>query len=206
MSALTALDADRISESLPSFHALLRAKTRDVHERLHRHRGFASIQDGSITLAAYRCLVTRLYGFYCPFEAAVGVVPERSVWIADDLRVLGIDRDAVASIPRCTALPRMLGEAQRLGALYVIEGSTLGGRELFAHLDHLFGVGVTDGRRFLFGRGAATVCAWRDYLARLSSGAHDPATASAIADAAVDTFSSFEKWLAGWNEKTHEST
>jgi heme oxygenase len=186
-------------------HALLRHTTGDVHQRLHRHDGFASIQDGSCTLDAYRRLLLRLHGFHRPFEAAADLEPERSAWLADDLAVLGIDAQALEAAASCRDLPRLHDDPRRVGALYVVEGSALGGRDLFRGLDHLFGERTVAGRRFFHGRGAATIDRWKDYLARLAQCASDPTRTRAIIDAAVETFACFEHWMADWNEAPHDS-
>jgi hypothetical protein len=104
----------------------LREATAAAHERLHHHPGFAAIQDGTIDLAHYRSLLVRLYGFYVPFEAAAGIAGDRSNWLRADLAAVG--GYALATIPRCTSLARLDTQARQLGALYVVEGSTLGGR------------------------------------------------------------------------------
>jgi len=186
-------------------HALLRHTTRDVHQRLHGHAGFASIQDGTCSLDAYRRLLLRLHGFHRPFESAADLEPERSAWLADDLAVLGVDAHALNSAASCSVLPRLQGDPRCVGALYVVEGSALGGRELFRGLDHLFGAQTVAGRRFFFGRGAATIERWKDYLARLTRCASDPARTMAINDAAVETFACFEHWMADWNETPDDS-
>jgi heme oxygenase len=176
----------------------LRAATGEIHALLHQHTGFAAIQNGSIDLAAYRALILRLYGFYAPFEAAVGIGSERSTWLLQDLAAVGINGATMATIPRCTALTAFDTPGRRLGALYVVEGSTLGGRHLARHLDSLFGSEGSAGRRFFIGRGAHTSAAWNAFLAQLSSSAGATAARMEIVAAAVRTFSIFHEWLNGW--------
>jgi hypothetical protein len=65
--------------------------------------------------------------------------------------------------------------ARRLGALYVVEGSTLGGRHLARNLDPLLGSTESAGRRFFLGRGADTNAAWIGFLARMTLFAGTPA-------------------------------
>ncbi len=76
-------------KAVPSLRQELRAATQDVHDRLHRHAGFAAIQDATIGLADYQDLIVRLYGFYVPFEDAAAIGPDRSNWLAGDLEALG---------------------------------------------------------------------------------------------------------------------
>jgi heme oxygenase len=184
----------------PSCREVLRAATRGPHERLHLHPGFSAVNDGTITLPDYRALLIRLYGFYLPFERAVGVDPIRSHWLERDLAGLGAGAEMVSRIGLRADIPRYDGPERRLGALYVVEGSALGGRQLCRGLDRLLGANSIEGRRFFAGRGAGTGVAWRRYLDRLTSAAGEPKARAALVGAAVETFEVFETWLGGWSD------
>ena len=187
---------------VPSLRLALRTATQAAHDRLHRHAGFASIQDSTIGLADYQDLIGRLYGFYVPFEAAMAIRPERSNWLARDLEALDIKRPLDA-FPKCGHVPRLDSAHRRLGALYVAEGSALGGRDLARGLDRLLTAGVTKGRQFFIGRGAGTSDAWKAYLARLSAVPPEPSARVEIVKGAVETFTAFEHWLNGWSNASH---
>ena len=186
----------------PHLHLALRAATEEMHERLHRHVGFAAIKSAAIRMSDYRELIVRLYGFYVPFEEAVATESIRCAWLEEDLRALGLVhlRDTV---PRCPPIPRLADPHFRLGARYVAEGSALGGRELARGLDRLLGQDVMEGRRFFIGRGCRTGEAWRDYLAQLSSAPAEPSARAQIVQGAVATFTAFENWLGGWSTLSH---
>lgn len=179
----------------------LRAATSEQHARLHRHTGFAAVQSGTIILGDYRALLMRLYGFHVSFEAALGTDADRSDWLQEDLASGMMGAHALSTIPRCT-MPAFDTPASRLGALYVVEGSTLGGRQLARGLERLFGADGSSGRRFFLGRGAKTGAAWHAFLARLTLGAGTPHEHREIVAAAVRTFSLFEEWLRGWRDFT----
>jgi len=189
-------------KAVPSLRLALRAATQDVHDRLHRHAGFAAIQDATIGLADYQDLIVRLHGFYVPFEAAVAIEPDRSNWLAGDLEALDLKRPLHA-FPKCWHVPRLDSAHLRLGALYVAEGSALGGRDLARGLDRLLGRDVTEGRQFFIGRGAGTGEAWRSYLAQLSAAPTEPSARAEIIKGAVETFAAFEHWLNGWSTSSH---
>ncbi len=178
----------------------LRAATADIHARLHRHPGFAAIQNRTIDLVGYRRLLVRLYGFHAAFEAAFGIAGDRSTWLKEDLTAIHGEGDTPESVPLCTALTAVAAPAGELGALYVVEGSMLGGRHLARHLDPLLGAAGTAGRRFFLGRGADTNAAWTAFLERLTSSALAPADVEETVDAAVSTFGIFQEWLGGWRD------
>jgi heme oxygenase len=202
MNAFGQVDRSAIGDdpALMSCRAALRAATQAPHERLHHHAGFARVKDGTISLPEYRALLIRLYGFYRPFDRAVGNDTARTRWLARDLAWLGVTAAALAQVRFCTDIPPCDTTARKLGALYVIEGSALGGRQLYRGLDRLFGQDGVDGRRFFAGRGTGTGAAWTGYLHRLAAVGADRVGRAAAIDAAIETFAVFEHWLGGWSE------
>ena len=182
----------------------LREKTATIHERLHQHDGFHALQSGKIDPRGYRDLLRRLYGFYLPYEAAAQAAPERSDWLRCDLSSLALPNQTCLAIPLCEHVPILNSAERRMGASYVVEGSTLGGRTLALRLDGICGVGVADGRRFFQGRGAGTGDAWSGILNRLNDYDEDETTHAAVVDAALETFTCFEQWMAGWNTASND--
>jgi len=195
-----ATGGDRLDLEAPSCRELLRSATQGPHERLHRHAGFSTVKDGTITFPDYLALLTCLYGFYRPFEPAVGVERIRSQWLERDLASLGVEAATFPRIPLCAEIPQYDGLERRLGALYVVEGSALGGRQLCRGLDRLLGASAIEGRRFFAGHGAGTGDAWRDFLDRLAAIGPEPRGRAALVGAALETFEVFETWLRGWDE------
>jgi heme oxygenase len=181
---------------------ILRAATQAPHQRLHHHAGFARVADGTITLAEYRALLGRLYGFYLPFESALGLDPIRTQWLTMDLAWLGGDAAALSRLRVCATLPAFDGRERQLGAQYVSEGAALGGRQLCRGLDGLLGGDNPDGRRFFAGRGAATGAAWSSFLDQIATIGQGPFGRAALVAAALETFERFECWLDGWREET----
>ena len=179
----------------------LRSATKNVHERLHGHRGLAAVQAGTIDIVDYTALLRRLYGFHRPFEVAMRAAPHRTTWLESDLAVLGVDAGKRMSLPRCGVFPEKATRESLLGARYVIEGSALGGRGLARQLDGLLGPGVTAGRRYFSGHGSSTGAIWRDYLLRLTAVPDVGTKRKAVVEGAVQTFAVFEQWLAGWDNE-----
>lgn len=151
-----------------------------------------------------RYLLRRLYGFYLPYETPVQTAPERSDWLRHDLASLGLPNKVRLGMPLCEHVPMLNSAERRLGALHVVEGSTLGGRTPALRLDGICGVGVADGRRFFQGRGDGTGDAWIGILNRLNDCDDDETTHAAVVDAALETFAYFEQWTAGWNTVSND--
>ena len=189
---------------MPSLRQMIKQATGEVHQRLHLHPGFAAVQNGSISLKSYQRLLARLYGFYVPFEIEAQISPERSQWLERDLDATDRVEMALTLPPLCTGIPQLKSPERLLGAMYVVEGSAVGGRVLAANLDNLLGHGVREGRQFFEGRGTATGFAWHRYLAQLDHFDHDPDIRDQVVGAALETFLVFECWLDGWSTLTHE--
>jgi heme oxygenase len=191
-------DIDELREQ--SYHDLLKAATRAPHERLHHHAGFSAVKDGVISRPDYQALLICLYGFYLPFETAIGIEPIRTRWLESDLAWFGIEAGKLSSTRLCADIPHYDWLERKLGALYVVEGSALGGRALCRGLDALLGVSAIEGRRFFAGRGAGTGAAWLGFLAQIVALGSDPITRATLVHGAVETFELFENWLHGWDE------
>ena len=124
----------------------------------------------------------------------------RSHLLAADLGVLGVKpdpgREADGELPRIGAF------ASAFGALYVIEGSRLGGRVLARHVSAAVGAPVEGALAFLRGGGSSddTGALWKELLLTLDGYAAqgDTRTRDAIISGAVDTFGCFDSRLAHW--------
>lgn len=186
----------RLAARGPGVRDEIRAATRAVHERLHGHPGLAAVADGTISRTDYRALLGRLLGFHRAIERAAGWDDRRSTALRDDLAALGLTPAAIDALPLCALLPDLRAPERRAGALYVVEGSALGGRVLAQALRPLLGEAEAGRRFFTAGGGPG---AWRACLDAMDRIAADAAARRRMIGAAEDTFSAFEAWLAGWD-------
>ena len=194
--------------------ARLREATREPHERMHAHEGFGGAASGILPLPAYRDLLARLFGFHKAFDAGFAAAPTefaeaiclparaRSSDLAQDLAVLACDLN-LDRLPICQDLPRPRNEAEWLGALYVTEGSTLGGAQIARALENIRPDGK--GRRFFLAYGERRSEMWRLFVARLESIGDDPAAAAAAEISALRTFEEFETWMRDWRDAARQA-
>jgi heme oxygenase len=174
----------------------LRAETRTDHDRLENGLRLA---DPGLTLARYREILSRFYGFWAEWEPRVADVvadeeflaPRRRLHLLrDDLRALGVAPEA---LPVC-APPPMRNRGEGFGALYVMEGSTLGGRVIVKRL-HAIGLSPeTGGCSYFAGYGTATGAMWSRFIERLEAEA-DAGGAAAILRGARATFATLGDWM-----------
>jgi heme oxygenase (biliverdin-IX-beta and delta-forming) len=195
----------------------LRTATATAHERMHAHAGFGAAAAGTIEAPDYRRLLVRLYGFHRPFEdaarSAVDLfrmdldlrVRARSHLLLADLQTIGFEPSAAATLPLWRPSVRLVSKGSLLGALYVLEGSTLGGVQIARALKNRVGNGLGKALLFFVGRGERQGAIWRELLRELESLREDDEEAMRAEDAAVATFKAFEDWMAGWRTEADAS-
>ncbi len=178
----------------------LRATTRQQHLQVEQSMTplFQSIE----TQEHYAVLLRLFYGFYKPLQDLIdgyidaGKLPDYSFrrkaeWILDDLDYLG-DTDTISIVSR--NLPYISSASAAMGALYVLEGSTLGGRIISQLIqEKLPGI---DGRSLSFFQGYKTETGkkWTAFLEALHlySG---PAQSEELIRAANETFEKLGYWI-----------
>ncbi len=205
------------SSGMSAMRWRLRAATASTHERMHAHAGFGAAAAGTIETPDYRRLLVRLYGFHRPFEdlarSAMDVfgidldmsARARSPLLLADLQAIGLAPNTAATLPLWRPSVRLGSKGSVLGALYVLEGSTLGGVQIARALKTRVGNGLGKALLFFVGRGARQGAMWRDLLEELKSLREDDDEAMQAEDAAVATFKAFEDWMAGWRTEVDAS-
>jgi heme oxygenase len=187
-------------ESCSSMHARLRERTRDSHRAaecaMDLGRRLASIQGYIELLQALARVHGAFEEVFARFDWTQLQIDlegrKRTRWLAEDLTALA------TSVARPTSLavaPENLFEA--LGALYVLEGSTLGGRIVFERATALQGISRRHGARFFYGHGQRTGLLWREFLAVLErSAAAQSVEADFVERGAVRAYAEFISHLS----------
>lgn len=185
--------------------ARLKAGTRQAHLQLEAKLGLprciASLEDYQ------RCLIG-FYRLYAPLEASLARFPQwpelglnlaersRAPWLLADLRALGAIAPAQLAWAPDSALPALPGFASALGALYVLEGSTLGARFILLHLEGIFGSKLAGANAFFAAHGERNAAMWNDLKSTVDRfGAAHPAQAEAVIAGAAATFQAVEDWM-----------
>src|SRR5208283_5357264 len=104
----------------------------------------------------------------------------------------GLGREAIAQLPVWIPPRPLASLAALLGALYVLEGSTLGGAQIARALKGRIGGETEEGRRFFLGHGDRHGAMWAEFVERLEVLSEDSDEADQATDAAVATFEEFE--------------
>ena len=176
----------------------LRRETASDHERVDRLLPF---MNPDLTRGLYAGVLQRLHGFVKGWEVrAAASAPE-------DLRLLLKERQRSSLLARdldffSAALPGTLFTPSEsffetrpafLGAVYVVEGSTLGGRFIAKHVEQRLLLRPGEGDAYFTGAGDRTGSLWREVLALL--GAIPEQDSEAVCSAAKAMFAAFEQWM-----------
>lgn len=180
----------------------LKSETAALHELAEQH---VRILDEDATPADYHRYLVAMHGYHAPLEerfaahaglAAAGFeapLRKKRHLIERDLTSLG---DPLTAWPACPRLPDTGPLARAVGAAYVIEGSTLGGRFILAKLPPGLAPLRGGATAFLEGYGAATGDRWRAFGDLVGRAVGSPAEEDAAVDAACETFACLIDWLA----------
>ncbi|HEV7331416.1 MAG TPA: biliverdin-producing heme oxygenase [Flavisolibacter sp.] len=146
----------------------------------------------------YAVVLKMFYGYFHPVEKQIeqhlpiSSLPDLSERrkadsILEDLRLIGHGSD---SLPLCTALPPIGNTAQAFGALYVLEGSTLGGKQIAKMLakNPILPAGAT---RFFTGYGDQTGTKWKGFLEVFNQQSEQ----ETIITSANETFNFLKGWM-----------
>jgi heme oxygenase len=180
----------------------IKAETAGHHRRIERQFG---ILDPHLSLDDYRLWLERLFGFHSPLEARVDAWASalavdwdgrrKTPLLRADLSFLGLDDPAIAELPLCRDLPALPDLGSVFGVLYVVEGSTLGGRIIARHLRERLAVQAGAGASFFSGYGADLDARWQAFRRRLTEAASSPDIEARMVIAARDTFDALGRWL-----------
>jgi heme oxygenase (biliverdin-IX-beta and delta-forming) len=175
---------------LNALHQRLREVTLDDHRAVEQELPFTRPDLDASGLAS---LLAALLGFFAPLEERLlqrlgEEMPEllgriRAPALREDLAALG----HTAQVPLCGELPELRSRGEATGALYVLEGSLLGGQHIARHLASL---GL---RARAFETPPHEVAArWRQVMSLLDP--HRP-DADEVLEGALLTFRSLRRWL-----------
>ena len=195
---------------------LLRNATHADHVRLNQHPLLKGIGQPDYSYDMYRTVLAAYFHFYRALETAIDrciashAIPfdyetrRKLPWIGADLAYFGIDPECAPWCPQAPlAAIDLDSEGALVGALYTIEGSTLGGQVISRQIGANLGLQRERGGRFFHAYGDAIGPMWNafeDYLnltlARLE-------THPAARSAARRTFAALEDHLDEYHLRLH---
>jgi len=194
-----------VAPSAPSLSAQLRTQTAPLHREVEIKLGLP----GAIgNRDEYLVWLARFFGLYEPLENSLADfcywndlglelrARNHCTCLVADLEALGANPD---DLPRADrgVLPELPSFAHALGALYVLEGATLGGRVILRDLDARMGTTISGATRFFGGRGDAVPLMWMAFRSAVDGfGQERPELRADVVSGAELTFASIKVWFA----------
>lgn len=177
--------------------ASLRAATRSHHERLDAGLSFP---EALASRTGRRRMAGRFYGWQAGVERALGDLLSdiEGLELETRLRAAGFDADLraleldMAGLPICP-VPAVRTPGEAMGLLYVVEGSTLGGKVIRQRVRA--GGGDLEGLGFLDPYGVRTGEMWRAFLGVLEREACSDGVRGDVVRGGVMGFEQAELWL-----------
>jgi heme oxygenase len=182
----------------------LREATTSLHLEVERALG---LPDAIKDLGGYARCLRQFYRLYQPLEVVLGSFNNwqaagididacaQAGRLAADLRVLGVEPTTLEAAPR-QSMPRLPDFAQALGALYVLEGSTLGAQFILPRLADQLGDSLDGATSFFSGHGARTRVCWKHFREALDRyGVQFPESRGDVVEGAQSTFAAIGSWM-----------
>jgi len=155
-----------------SFLNNLRSQTSESHKNLEAIPLSKLLVDPSISLAAYSLYLNLMHDVVADFEKYIyphvsTVVPDimsrkKAYLIEDDLKILGVEKTDALPFFKDSDVNFTLPFA--MGMLYVLEGSTLGGRFILKNIQENLGLTEEKGISYFSGYGNKTGSQWKNFL------------------------------------------
>lgn len=180
---------------------VLKSETKTAHTDLEGRMipSIKSIQ----THEDYRRLLEMMYGFYQPLEEKIDAyINDESMPGYQDRRKASLLVEDIAALNNnvaarpeklCANLPEITSYAHALGAMYVLEGSTLGGK-IIAGMVQKRVEEVDHALHFFNGYGEKAMDMWMAFKEQLNKDMPGGAQEEVV-QAANDTFISFKRWI-----------
>lgn len=192
------------ANAIANFKNALREATRASHHSIDHHPLLAPLVKPSLTLKHYHYVLQVMEWILVPIHARIleklsEFAPDqnyrfgdRPAWLKEDLASLGFAKLPVPDVFAEWHGPTMTTPASLVGALYVIEGSALGGQVIARQLKNSIDVAPGQGASFFYGLGPDTMGHWGAYW-QYAAGVCDCGDIVQICDASVSLFDDYER-------------
>jgi len=182
----------------------LKEKTTQIHNELEQNNIAKKIMDHSISFHEYRELLLQNYLFYYTVESEAikksevlepamqsFVSNNKSKHLALDLQNLGISSTKISQIQNLDF--ELTTESEIIGAIYVSEGSALGGMMIRKQVPKCTALSRIETHHFFNPEAANPLDRWKTFKANVESYSPKKLNQEEALKAAVKTFKLFEK-------------
>ncbi|MCE7054496.1 biliverdin-producing heme oxygenase [Algoriphagus sp. AGSA1] len=162
----------RSAEALSIFSLRLKEATSTLHQELENLPVSKSILENTISSHEYLRYLDRMHDVVCEIENKLfPILQERGILLQDRKKTKWIEKDFIELEYKKNRANEVFIELNEdistgyaLGILYVIEGSTLGGRIISKHVQRTLGYTPDNGAAYFAGYGEDTGLFWKKFM------------------------------------------
>ncbi|MBK0368901.1 biliverdin-producing heme oxygenase [Flavobacterium agrisoli] len=158
-----------------SFLEVLRSQTSEAHKKLESLPLSKSIINPQITLEQYALYLSLMHDVVENLEQNIYPIlsdvisdlenRKKAIWIENDLKSIGKEKKAINfSFENTSAISVPFA----MGIMYVLEGSTLGGRFILKNIQENLGLTPENGASYFDGYGNKTGSTWKKFLSEMT--------------------------------------
>jgi heme oxygenase (biliverdin-IX-beta and delta-forming) len=189
-----------------TFLQQLRHSTAASHQALEENACSIALMSNAVTLEQYAIYLNRLLPFVKGFEEQVFPGLQRYItdlderrklhFLRSDLLLSGAAEQDDPSLNEAFFRHHYPDKASSFGGMYVLEGSTLGGKIITKHLQQSLGEKVAGKTSYLNPYGEQAGSRWKNFLQLLQTVANESNNEAAIITGALSTFSILDSLLS----------
>jgi heme oxygenase len=189
----------------PTVMSQLKSKTTPAHKQLELTPCLKRLFAGDYTIDEYASLLSYFYSYFnaiepllfddIPAQYQSQLAHRRKIeFLQKDLLFLNVD---INQLTACNILPPLDSFAKKMGAMYVLEGSLLGGRIIGQHLKNHFDTDMSPALNFYSCYGANLDTEWRNFATLMVQcfDSDNQALTNEVIESANATFLALQQWL-----------
>lgn len=199
--------AAQAARTRPPIIEALRAGTREAHDRIEHNQVMRRISEPDLDRRHYTLVLQRMLRMHLSLEGRLAELladnypalqmdqRRKTPLLRRDLMVLAALSGDLSGSPLLASLA--FDQPSAWGTLYVLEGSTLGGRIILRNVERTLGLTADSGAAFYNGYGERTGERWKVFVEEIAR-VHEahPEWEAPIVTAASAAFSALDTWLA----------
>lgn len=185
------------------FFKRLRQETAESHQKLEDNPLSKALLSPFVSVKDYQTYLAALFGvtiacedqIFPAISHAITDLADRykSRLIIDDLLATGLSETEIDALPVYRFEFSTVAEA--LGIMYVLEGSTLGGKILYRHIHEVLGLTPENGASYFWGYGPQTGYLWKSFISALTQFVDENEERDGVIGSAKKTFTIIDNWL-----------
>lgn len=207
---MTSTPLNHPGTSADAFLRKLRTETTPMHSALEANAVSTSLMSPALDEKIYKRYLTLMgevvaFTEKVIFPAVQDIVPD----LHERHKLQHIHAD-LASLTSQEQQPALFHPDEKafnvpfaLGYMYVIEGSTLGGRVILKHVQDKLKLDEHRGASFFAGYGAETGVKWKNFLSNLTNYAERSGNGDGIIKGAVHAFAAIDRYFAANSQHEH---